>query len=204
MRAHYSSLAKRSKVLNNRPLELRGNREEAKQREQTKKADRWPSTTIRVRFPDQTQIQSSFPSTSKMPAVYDFVRSSLADEYRNQPFTLYEPPNKPCYEIPPAPSKEKQKQRSYLATAPPPVSITLLELELVPQAVLVVKFADDSLNRSDRPAPLRPDLMEQAAPLPPPKTFDGDQKSTGGGSGSKPTGEKKMPKWLEKSLGKKK
>lgn len=43
---------------------------------------------MRVRFSDQTVVQREFESADKIGAVYDFVRGTLAEEYRDKTFTL--------------------------------------------------------------------------------------------------------------------
>ena len=49
-------------------------------------ADR--QTTIRVKFSDGTQIQSTFASTSAIQPVYAFVRTALKPEYADKSFNL--------------------------------------------------------------------------------------------------------------------
>lgn len=45
-------------------------------------------TRIRVKFPDQTQIETSFNSLETFPAVYAFVRSALREDAKDAPFVL--------------------------------------------------------------------------------------------------------------------
>lgn len=45
-------------------------------------------TTIRVRFSDRTQLEKAFPSTSKIRAVYAFVRGSLREDVKPIKFVL--------------------------------------------------------------------------------------------------------------------
>ena len=45
-------------------------------------------TTIRVKFSDGTQIQSTFASTSAIQPVYAFVRNALKPEYASKTFNL--------------------------------------------------------------------------------------------------------------------
>ena len=45
-------------------------------------------TTIRVKFSDGTQIQSTFASTSAIQPVYAFVRTALKPEYADKSFNL--------------------------------------------------------------------------------------------------------------------
>lgn len=47
-------------------------------------------TTIRVRFSDRTQLEKAFPSTSKIRAVYAFVRGSLREDVKPIKFVLCE------------------------------------------------------------------------------------------------------------------
>jgi hypothetical protein len=45
-------------------------------------------TTIRVKFSDGTQIQSTFASTSAIQPVYAFVRNALKPEFASKTFNL--------------------------------------------------------------------------------------------------------------------
>ena len=45
-------------------------------------------TTIRVRFADRTQLEKAFPSSSKIRAVYAFVRDSLREDVKPIKFVL--------------------------------------------------------------------------------------------------------------------
>ena len=92
VRRAQASLTQRNKALNERTFSLAKDREADKAKAEQKKVEKWPNTTIRIRFSDRTQIQKVFPSSSRIGTVYDFVRSSLNDESRTKPFTLYEPP----------------------------------------------------------------------------------------------------------------
>ncbi|KAG7562842.1 hypothetical protein FFLO_01671 [Filobasidium floriforme] len=215
VRRAQASLTQRNKALNERTFSLARDREADKAKAEQKKVEKWPNTTIRIRFSDRTQIQKVFPSSSRIGTVYDFVRSSLNDESRTKPFTLYEPPAKQYPETtPPLPATYIAQQRkvpAHLRKPPPPdpSKQSLMELQLVPQSVLLVRFEDDEMNRSDAKAPLLPELLQQAAPLPPPPDFNQMAAASGstsqaGGSGTGKTGEKKIPKWLQKGLLKKK
>jgi hypothetical protein len=45
-------------------------------------------TTIRVKFPDQTQLEKKFPSTDKIRSIYAFVRGCLRDDVKPIKFIL--------------------------------------------------------------------------------------------------------------------
>jgi tether containing UBX domain for GLUT4 len=45
-------------------------------------------TRIRVKFPDQTQLERVFPSTDKIRSVYAFVRGSLREDVKPVKFVL--------------------------------------------------------------------------------------------------------------------
>ena len=47
-----------------------------------------PQTTIRIRFADRTQLETSFPSSRTLQSVYDFVKQSLNEQWRETPFAL--------------------------------------------------------------------------------------------------------------------
>ncbi|KAH9995741.1 hypothetical protein BJV77DRAFT_205820 [Russula vinacea] len=177
----------RTVSLNNAPLLTRAQREE-----QAKiKRDRWPNTTIRVRFPDLTQLEKVFPSSSKIRAVYAFVRDALREDVKPIKFILSSNP-------PP---------RELKVSDPAVRDLSLAELGLAPSSVLHLRFVDDGLNRSDVPAPLALAVLEHAVDLPAPPGFDGNQKKE---EGPPPTvsasssnrardtgGDVKIPKWLK-------
>ncbi|KAJ9097642.1 hypothetical protein QFC21_004678 [Naganishia friedmannii] len=211
-----TALSRRTAALAHRPLQLAAQREEEAKKREKIKGERWPRTVIRVRFSDRTVVQKEFASGDKIGAVYDFVRSTLAEEYRSKTFTLYQPPNIRFPEHPTtAPATKKPRSlNQFNAKPPPPVKETLLDLQLVPQSLLMVRFDEDELNRSDRQAPLLPHLIQAATPLPAAPDFDNPQtpvppqlKTTDpsvGESGKPDAGkEKKIPKWLQKGLMKK-
>ncbi|KAJ3716164.1 hypothetical protein C8R42DRAFT_679736 [Lentinula raphanica] len=181
-----TQLAARTQALTNAPLQLRATREAA---EKAKK-DRWPNTTIRVRFTDRTQLEKVFPSTDKIKSVYAFVRNSLREDVKPIKFILYQPP-----------------RRDLKVSDPKVKNLSLAELELAPSSVLVLRFEDESLNGTDVPAPLASNVLAFAESLPaPPRQEDeaapASSKKLGGPSNSgSSNGEKKIPKWLK--LGKK-
>jgi len=189
LKARQQQLHARAIALNNAPLLTRAQREE-----QVKtKRDRWPNTTIRVRFPDRTQLEKTFPSSNKIRSVYAFVRDSLREDVKPIKFILSSNP-------PP---------RELKVSDPAVRDLTLAELGLAPSSVLLLRFVDDALNRSDLPAPLASAVLEHAVDL---AGFDGNQKkeeglspavsaSTNKAKDSK-SGEVKVPKWLK--LGSKK
>ncbi|KAG6833730.1 hypothetical protein H0H87_001162 [Tephrocybe sp. NHM501043] len=87
LKAAQATLASRTQALVDAPLELRSVREA---REQGKR-DRWPNTTIRVKFTDRTQLEHTFPSTDKIRSVYAFVRNALRDDVKPIKFILCTP-----------------------------------------------------------------------------------------------------------------
>jgi len=162
------------------------------------KRDRWPNTTIRVCFPDRTQLEKVFPSSSKIRTVYGFVRDSLREDVKPVKFILSSNP-------PP---------RDLKVSDPTVRDLTLGELGLAPSSILHFRFVDDGLNRSDLPAPLASVVLEHAVDLPAPSSFDGNQKkeaappptvSASSSNKARDTaggGDVKIPKWLK--LGSKK
>lgn len=181
LKAAQATLMARTQALTNAPLQLRATREAA---EKAKK-DRWPNTTIRVRFSDRTQLEKTFPSTEHIKSVYTFVHSSLRDDVKPVNFILYQSPPK----------------REFRVSDPKIREMTLAELQLAPSSVLLVRFEDGSLNRSDVPAPLLPTLMAQAIDLPTPPSFGEDARApwstTPINTKTTPHKEKKVPKWLK-------
>lgn len=45
-------------------------------------------TKIRVRFPDRTQLEKTFPSSDKIKSVYAFVRGCLREDVKPIKFVL--------------------------------------------------------------------------------------------------------------------
>jgi len=180
-----ATLTARTQAIVNAPLQLRSQREAADKA----KRDRWPNTTIRIRFTDRTQLEKTFPSTDKIRSVYAFVRSSLRDDTKPIKFILYQPPNRDL-------KVSDLKVRD----------LTLTELHLSPSSMLLLRFEDESLNSSNVPAPLLSSIMAQAIDLPSPPSFDASPEQQPSRSGSKPpasnsqTSEKKIPKWLKVGL----
>ncbi|KAF7367379.1 Tether containing UBX domain for GLUT4 [Mycena sanguinolenta] len=218
-----ASLTARTQALNDAPLQLRAVREAAEK----SKRDRWPNTTIRIRFTDRTQLEKVFPSTNKIRSVYAFVRDSLRDDVKPVKFVLYQPP-------------KRDLKVSDLSVR----DLTLSELYLAPSSVLLLRFEDSAhaeqaltlngaslhsavchllagailipflhvLNTttlsagSTMPAPLRPDILAQAIDLPaPPPVADASSSSSSTPSGSssselKASLEKKIPKWMKMGL----
>ncbi|RSH88618.1 hypothetical protein EHS25_002845 [Saitozyma podzolica] len=227
VQAHHASVLARSKRLNEAPLLTAKHRDEEKASREKRKADKWPTTTIRIRFSDGTQIQSTFPSSSPIQPVYAFVRSALIAEASSKTFVLWQPPRFSYPEKPvPAPKKPANPYKTHIV-APAnygPVrggptqglmggtggKETLNELGLVPQSVLLVKWEEEEMNATGYPAPLLPELIQRSEPLPAPapkteqKSASGSTPSGSGAATPAAGGEKKIPKWLQKGLMKKK
>ncbi|KAI0688102.1 hypothetical protein BC835DRAFT_1419442 [Cytidiella melzeri] len=186
------SLAARTQALVNAPLRTQAMRDE----EQKAKLAKYPTTTIRIKFPDRTQLEKAFPSGDRIRSVYAFVRSSLREDVKPVKFVLYQTPPK------------RELKVSDLKVR----DLTLLQLQLAPSSVLHLKFEDESLNHMNIPAPLDPSVLATAEDLPQPATFEGPPTTSGpsqekpltpvssGSSSSKGTAQ--VPKWLK--LGSKK
>ncbi|WWD18975.1 hypothetical protein CI109_103432 [Kwoniella shandongensis] len=231
VQAHHASVLARSRRLNEAPLLTSKYREAERGEKERAKKERWPNTTIRIKFSDGTMIQSVFPSSSPIQPVYAFVRSALADEVKSKGFILWQPPRNQYPEKPPPPPPHQSKKPTYPGAKTsiiPPANYglvrgsivqglqggmggdeTLYELGLVPQSVLMIKWDEEELNASGYPAPIRDELKQKSEPLPPtvPKERESASSTSAGGppatGGTKP-GEKKIPKWLQKGLMKKK
>ncbi|KIJ66800.1 hypothetical protein HYDPIDRAFT_85448 [Hydnomerulius pinastri MD-312] len=185
IKAAQATLTARTQAMVNAPLQLRATREAADKA----KRDRWPNTTIRVRFSDRTQLEKTFPSTDKIRTVYAFVRSSLREDVKPIKFILYQSPPK----------------RDLKVTDPKVKDLTLSELQLAPSSVLLLRFEDESLNGSTVPAPLLSTMIAQVIDLPKPPVFEekaGSPKpETSSTAGSSNTGlEKKIPKWFKSAM----
>ncbi|TYJ56064.1 hypothetical protein B9479_003174 [Cryptococcus floricola] len=223
VRAIHGTNAARNKRLNEAPLLTSKYREAEKGERERMKREKWPETTIRVKFGDGTVVQGV------IQPVYDFVRSTLSPSAVAEPFILYQPPRTLFPEHPPPEQKPTKKpinplMKNSIVTPAGYGSVrggpvqglqggkggkeTLAELGLVPQSLLVVRWDDGDMNASSYPAPLKDELKQKSEPLPPaaPKQPDAPAPtaSSGGTKTETPTGEKKIPKWLQKGLLKKK
>ncbi|EMD33313.1 hypothetical protein CERSUDRAFT_160206 [Gelatoporia subvermispora B] len=192
LRAQQASLSARTDALVNAPLRTRVQREA----EEKARHARWPQTTIRVKFSDRSQLEKTFPSTDKIKAVYAFVRGSLREDVKPIKFVLYQTPPK----------------REFKVSDPTVRDLSLVDLQLAPSSMLLLRFEDDSLNHSDVPAPLNPSILAQAQDLPLPPNFDqepskdfakdsGSASSSGkvpvSGSSASTKTDMKMPKWMK-------
>ncbi|VDC07220.1 unnamed protein product [Peniophora sp. CBMAI 1063] len=182
-----SMLHARKEALKNRPLQT----QEMREREEKKKESRWPTTTIRVKFADGTQLEKVFPSTDKIRSIYAFARSSLREDVKPIKFVLYQLPN-------------RELKVSDLAVR----DLSLYKLDLAPRAVLQLRFLDEALNHPTVPAPLAPEVLSTAIDLPSPPDYDKKDQSSSSSSSRPKTGgallssgDKKIPKWLK--IGKK-
>jgi len=177
------SLAHRAKLLQDAPLltaKLRNEKEEEKR-------NRFPNTTIRVKFANRTMLEKSFPSSEKIISVYRFVRGCLSDDARAHKFVLFLSPPRRDLKVSDPEIKDK----------------SLFELRLTPQSNLFFRFLDDSiaLDSPTSPPPLLPALFVQCINLPdpiiPPVTNSDPQLTNAGSSLKNSSTERKVPKWLK-------
>jgi len=152
LRNAQAALTARSQGLVNTPLQTRAMRLSA---EKIRK-ERWPSTTIRIRFPDRTQLEKVFPSSDKIKSVYAFVRGCLNDEAKPVKFILYQAPPRRDLRV------SDLKVRD----------LSLSELQLAPSSVLLLRFESEQLNSTSMVAPLAPSILLQAVDLPVPPTYE--------------------------------
>ncbi|EPQ54133.1 hypothetical protein GLOTRDRAFT_116769 [Gloeophyllum trabeum ATCC 11539] len=182
-----AQLSARTQALTEAPFKTKA----AREAEEKAKRERWPTTRIRVKFPDGTQLEKHFPSTDRIKPVYVFVRSCLRDDVKPIKFILYQPP------------------RRDLKNSDPKVrDLSLAELQLAPSSVLLLRFEDPALNHPTVPAPLLPSVLSLSEDLPAPPNFDAEpsSRSTSGSSTPAPRlssstlmqgAEKKVPKWFK-------
>ncbi|KAE8221285.1 hypothetical protein CF319_g5326 [Tilletia indica] len=150
----------------------------------------YTTVRLRIRFSNGTQLESTFPSSSSLSPVYDFVRTSLAPAHASKKFTLYLTPPK----------------RDLAEGDPKLRGKTLGELGLVPAAVLNIRWEEMAMNSNTHPAPLKPELLDDAQDIPAPPSFDApaasntssssSSASTAQGDGTKKD-PKALPKWLK-------
>ncbi|KAF8322565.1 hypothetical protein DL93DRAFT_2162695 [Clavulina sp. PMI_390] len=183
LQAAYSGQKSRLDAMVNAPLKTQA----IKDREHKAKMNRWPQTTIRIKFPNQLILERSFESTEKIKAVYQFVRGALIEEALGDKFVLYQPPKRE------------------LKVSDPEIKVqSLAELGLAPSSVLLVRFQSEAYNNTNLPPPLLPQILEQAVALPGTAEAEAEQgngTSTSATPKPKPSassgGEKKVPKWFK-------
>jgi len=146
-----SVLAARTQGLINAPLQTRAMRESSVRAKQ----ERWPSTTIRIRFPDRTQLEAEFSSTDKIKSVYAFVRGCLKEEVKPIKFILYQSPPK----------------RDLKVSDPRVRDLSLGALNLAPSSILLLRFESEEFNSASYSAPLTPAILAQAVDVPSPPVY---------------------------------
>ncbi|KAL5634912.1 hypothetical protein ACGC1H_002813 [Rhizoctonia solani] len=181
--AAYQSQARRSEHLRNAPLLT----QEIRDRQQREKYKKWPNCVIRIRFHNQMQLEKSFPSTNKIKSVYAFVRDCLNEEAKSIKFVLYQPPAREL-KVSDATVRDK----------------TLLELQLAPSSVLLLRFLVEDLNDRESNPPLHHSILATATDFPtvaktpepvPDKSVDGVKVGIAGKSGKEV--ENKLAKLLK-------
>ncbi|CAE6425715.1 unnamed protein product [Rhizoctonia solani] len=143
--AAYQAQARKSENLRNAPLLT----QEIRERQQREKYKKWPNCVIRIRFHNQMQLEKSFPSTNKIKSVYAFVRDCLNEETKPIKFILYQPPAREL-KVSDAAVRDK----------------SLLELQLAPSSVLLLRFLSDELNDRERNPPLHKSILAAAVDFP--------------------------------------
>ena len=116
-----------------------------------------------MRFADLTQLEKVFPSSSKIRAIYAFVRESLREDVKPIKFVLCASlwnicaPDLTCIHLsrpgthtpcPPEPTASNPPPRELKVSDPAVRDLTLAELGLAPSSVLHLRFVDDELNRA--------------------------------------------------------
>lgn len=177
-----SVLAARTQSLVNAPLQTRAMRDSTEK----VKREKWPYTTIRVRFPDRTQLEAVYSSSDKIKSVYAFVRSCLKEDVKPIKFILYQSPPK----------------RDLKVSDPNVRDLSLSELQLSPSSVLLLRFESEELNSTSYSAPLTPDILAQAIDLPLPPTYESTSSESRDRSSSQlpQLQERKVPKWFKLGL----
>ncbi|GAA5916202.1 uncharacterized protein JCM6883_000688 [Sporobolomyces salmoneus] len=153
----FAGQVKKRKELVDKPLLTQKLREREEAQKNRQKASKWPQTRVRVRFGDRSQLEGIFPSTDKLIHLYEFVKLALREDLRETPFLLYQSP----------------PRTEYTKADPAYRGKTLIDLQFTPSTVLYIKFLErEELNDPASQPPLRSELLEIAAQLPPPPSFD--------------------------------
>ncbi|KAF8606669.1 hypothetical protein BDV93DRAFT_520942 [Ceratobasidium sp. AG-I] len=143
--AAYQAQSKRTENLRNAPLLT----QQIRDQQQAAKLKKWPTTVIRIRFANQMQLEKSFSSSSKIKPVYAFVRDCLNDEAKAIKFVLYQPPARELKV-----SDEAVRDK------------TLIELQLAPASVLLLRFLSDKFSDRDMLPPLNESILASAVDFP--------------------------------------
>ncbi|KIR28978.1 hypothetical protein I307_02379 [Cryptococcus deuterogattii 99/473] len=215
VRAIYASVSSRSKRLNDAPLITSKYRDAEKGEREKAKRDKWPE------FSDGTIIQSVFPSSSPIQPVYGFVRSCLDEASRTKTFILWQPPRNRYPEHPIPVSKKPNPYKTNIITPANYGAVrggvvqglqggtggqeSLAELGLVPQSLLMIKWDEEEMNSSSFSAPLKDELRKKSEPLPLPAVKETSEIGTPvTATAPDEARKKKIPKWLQEGLLKKK
>ncbi|POW02154.1 hypothetical protein PSTT_11987, partial [Puccinia striiformis] len=188
-RAFSGQVANREKLTDS-PMLTKTLRERELNQKKNQKLARFPITRIRIKFGDRSMLEGSFPSTSKISDVYKFVKESLSEDVRTKPFILYQTP----------------PRREFLLKDQKTASSNLLDLQLAPSSLLLIKFSDEVYNHSSNPPPLTSELWRAAQPLPAPPSLEPESGSKQTDSALEKGNHKidellksgaKAPKWLQ-------
>ncbi|KAF8622563.1 hypothetical protein AX15_006911 [Amanita polypyramis BW_CC] len=171
-----ATLTARTQALVNAPLQTRTMRESTERAKQ----DKWPSTTIRIRFPDRTQLEKVFPSSDKIKSVYAFVRGCLNEEAIPVKFILYQSPPK----------------RDLKVSDPKIRGLSLVELQLAPSSILLLRFESEKFNSTTVAPPLAPSILARATDIPTPQTHETSTQH-GRLPESDQTQRREVPKWFK-------
>ena len=110
-------------------------------------------TRIRVKFPDQTQLEKKFPSTDKIRSIYAFVRGCLRDDVKPIKFILCSSSSfflkTPLAECWGKPTDQTPPKRDLKVSDPKVRDLSLVELQLAPSSILLLRFEDEDLNRKN-------------------------------------------------------
>jgi tether containing UBX domain for GLUT4 len=155
--------------------------------------------------------------------VYAFVRECLRDDVKPIKFILCALSLPPLESQAYSRSQDQSPPKRDLKVSDPAVrDLSLADLKLAPASMLLLRFEDESLNRTavydghsgtrltvpaadvDSPAPLLPSILSHATELPVPREPAPQTSGKAQASSSKPStsssgpkGEVKVPKWLK-------
>lgn len=219
LKAAYAAQVRVRENLINAPLKTQAMRESEEKAKQTKcpNVRTFPylnesaliaihQTTIRVKFPDRTQLEKTFPSTDKIKSVYAFVRSALREDMKPNKFILCM--FWLCHAVRSLclcwlHADQAPPRREYKVSDPAVRDLNLSQLQLSPSSILLLSFVDEELNDPSLRAPLLEEVLARAQDLPPPPNYDqtpepeDKKRKQTAGTSSDASGEKKVPKWLK-------
>lgn len=154
-------------VLNDGDVLMTREMREMREQRRLRVFDKYPTTTLRIVFPDKLMLQGTFGKTETLADVYAFVREHLDESARARGFYVCTLRRGACDRTAHTHARARGLTPLGRADLTPPVqklandATTLLRARLVPRALLYFAFTNTPAGSTAGPF-LRADLVESA------------------------------------------